>query len=208
MLDKNKVAGRLKELRDNAKPKMSQSGLAQKLNDLIGYNNGGVMNLDGETGKQTVSQLERATRGITLDLAFAYAHIFGVSLDYVLGKSDDWQPSYKGIKDVTGLPDEAVRGLKTLWENENRKRNNKAKDRQDPFVNAHAALKKLLSQKFNSTAIPGLVVLSYINLYLESEGTADINDYAYDIAGLSEEDVALTAITKALTSLKRSNREG
>jgi len=110
MLVKSKVSERLKSLR--VREKWSQSELAQKLNELIGYNSdGGVMNLEGETGKQTVSQLERATRSLTLDLAFAYAHIFDVSLDYVFGRSDDWQHKNRSVKEATGLSDAAIEAL-------------------------------------------------------------------------------------------------
>lgn len=110
IFDKEKVQKRLKELRDIKK--WSQNDMAQKLNELIGYSSEqNVMNLDGETGKQTVSQLERGTRGLTIEIAFAYAEIFNISLDYIYGRSDDWQAANKSIKEVTGLSDKAIEKL-------------------------------------------------------------------------------------------------
>jgi transcriptional regulator with XRE-family HTH domain len=108
--NKDKVSARLREMRERAE--WSQNEMAQKLNDLIGYNSiYSVMNLDGETGKQTVSQLERTARGLTVDMAFAYAHIFNVSLDYVFGRTDNWQPENKSVKELIGIPDEAIKTL-------------------------------------------------------------------------------------------------
>jgi len=107
---KENVQKRLKELRE--KKNWSQNDMAQKLNELIGYDSASnVMNLDGETGKQTVSQLERGARGITIEIAFAYSEIFGTSLEYILGSSDDWQPENKTVKELTGLNDEAIKNL-------------------------------------------------------------------------------------------------
>jgi len=72
--------------------------------------------LDGENGKVTVSQLERGARKITLEMALAYAEIFDVSLDYICGRSDDPQPENKGIRESTGLEDDAIAMLKWLAE--------------------------------------------------------------------------------------------
>ena len=103
--DKEKARTRLRALRGN----LSQRDLAEKLAGLVRERA-----LDGLNGKQTVSQLELGKRGITLDYAFAYAEIFNVSLDYVLGRSDEWEPAYKSAKDVTGLSDEAIRAVEDL----------------------------------------------------------------------------------------------
>lgn len=107
MYDANRAAGRLKELRNRGE--LSQSGMANRLSELIPGDT-----FKGETGKQTVSQLERAKRGITLDYAFAYAEIFDVSLDYVLCKTDDWKHENKAIKDMTDLSDTTIKVL-TEW---------------------------------------------------------------------------------------------
>lgn len=111
--DKDKAQQRLKELRELRKWTLSVMGNA--LNEKIGYESDNYkgMKLSGENGKQTVSQLERGTRGITIDVAFAYADIFGVSLDYILGRSDDWQPEHKTLKDL-GFTDNAIVALQSF----------------------------------------------------------------------------------------------
>jgi transcriptional regulator with XRE-family HTH domain len=88
---------------------LSQSEMASRLSIVM------RKTFTDENGKNTVSQLERGKRGVTLDYAFAYAEIFDVSLDYVLGRSDDWQPEHRDIKKtITGLSDEAISNLKKI----------------------------------------------------------------------------------------------
>ncbi len=109
-----KVKERLFELR--TEKNLSQKDLGKKLNEILNIKMNKDVNLDGENGKQTVSQLERknSKRNLTYNLAFAYAHIFDVSLDYILGWSDDFNPEYKNIKEYTGLSNEAIHTLKEL----------------------------------------------------------------------------------------------
>lgn len=106
-----KVKKRLVELRKSKN--LSQSELGLELNEMLNTKMQKDANLDGENGKQTVSQLER-TRNLTIDFAFAYANIFNVSLDYILGWSDDFKPENKSIKEYTGLSDDAIKTLKEL----------------------------------------------------------------------------------------------
>ena len=101
MYELQKAGKRIKELRETKG--LSQTQMACELSKLITDRV-----LDKDNGKNTVSQLERGARGITMAYAFAYADIFNVSLDYVLGRSDDWRPEYKDVKRVTGLPDKAI----------------------------------------------------------------------------------------------------
>ena len=102
--DNNKACGRLKELRESKG--WSQREMAIALSGIITERA-----LDGANGKSTVSQLERNARGITIEYAFAYAEIFGVSLDYLFGISDDWLLEYRQVKETTGLNDEIIRIL-------------------------------------------------------------------------------------------------
>jgi len=106
---KDKVAKRLRELRRGRGWSLSE--MAKNLDSLIGQDALKKMVLGGNTGRETVSQLENAKRGITLDLAFAYSHIFDVSLDCVLARTDDWKPEYKEVKEITGLSNEAIKNL-------------------------------------------------------------------------------------------------
>ena len=187
----------LKKFGERVKKERKRLDLTQEeLSDRLG---------GGNRSRITVWEAGKLKEFPSLEVVDTLADIFSCDIEYLLGIIDGRTRAETDISKETGLSDEEVQGLSTICKHAKKKGNIKAKDRQDPFVNAHFALKKLLSQAFNSTAIPGLVVLSYINLYLESEGTADINDFAYDIAGLNEEDVALTAITKALTNLKQAN---
>lgn len=105
--DKVKVSRRLRELRDSQK--WSQYEMGEELNKILH----GSMSLDGENGKQTVSQLERGRR-ITIDIAFAYANVFDKSIDFILGWSDDWYPQNRDVKELTGLTDEAIANIKSV----------------------------------------------------------------------------------------------
>ena len=107
--DPNKAGCRLKEMRDSKK--WSQSQMALALAEIITERV-----LDRTNGKNTVSQLERSARGITLDYAFAYAEIFDVSLDYVLGRTDDWKPDFKPIKKMIGFSDICIEELRRFQE--------------------------------------------------------------------------------------------
>ena len=117
--DKRIASKRLRALR--TKKGWSQNMMAKELNGLLGQN--GLYAdiykpriLSEDTGRFTVSQLENIKgkendRGITIQQAFAYADIFDVSVDYVLGRIDDLKPQFKEAKEVTGLSDEAIRAL-------------------------------------------------------------------------------------------------
>jgi len=78
---------RIKQLREVKK--WTQSQMAKKLDQYIGYNGKGIyftkIVLEGETGRQTINQLEgKGKRKITIPIAVAYADIFNVSIDYIL----------------------------------------------------------------------------------------------------------------------------
>ena len=100
--DQQTACKRLLELRKSRN--YSQNEMAQKLSELVIDRA-----LDGDNGKNTVSQLERGARGITLSYAFAYSEIFNVSLDYVLGRSVDWTPEYEEIRELTGWNNSTIR---------------------------------------------------------------------------------------------------
>ena len=108
--NKQIAADRLKILRDSRK--WSQSKMGRELNALLGFGGSGIgkIELTGDTGKQRVSQFEKG-KGITLDLAFAYAEIFDVSLDYIYGRTPNKKAEYAPIKEATGLSDGAVEVL-------------------------------------------------------------------------------------------------
>jgi len=104
---------RLKTLREDKKKKeagWSQPDFAKKLNEYV------ENDLGGENGKVTVSQLERGVRNLTLEMALAYSEIFGVTLDYICGKSPDPQPVNKDIRNITTLSDDAIYILEALKE--------------------------------------------------------------------------------------------
>lgn len=98
--------------------KLSQTELAKELNILIGNSNkyndkDNSISLDGDNGRQRISQFEHG-KGLTIGLAFAYADYFKVSLDYVLGRIEDYKLEYKSIKEITGLSDEAIQSLENM----------------------------------------------------------------------------------------------
>jgi len=99
--------------------------MGRQLNNLLGYNGEGslgLMALDNKTGKHTVSQLESFTkeetsknkRNISPNIAFAYAKIFNVTLDFIYGYSDDWNPDFKDVKERIGISDKAIKKLEDL----------------------------------------------------------------------------------------------
>ena len=108
--DSKKASERLRDLRKSRNLSQSEMGgmLAAVITERV---------LDSENGKNTVSQLERNARGITLEYAFAYADLFDVSLDYVLGHTDDWTPDNKNAKEATGLTDASIRKIREIGNN-------------------------------------------------------------------------------------------
>ena len=69
--------------------------------------------LEGETGKQTISQIENG-RKINLEMACAYCKIFDTTLDYIYGRTDVMKPSCESIKKDLGLDDLTIHNLEAL----------------------------------------------------------------------------------------------
>lgn len=69
--------------------------------------------LEGETGKQTISQIENG-RNINLEMACAYCKIFDTTLDYIYGRTNVMKPSYESIKKDLGLDDLTIHNLEAL----------------------------------------------------------------------------------------------
>lgn len=69
--------------------------------------------LEGETGKQTISQIENG-RNINLEMACAYCKIFDTTLDYIYGRTDVMKPNYESIKKDLGLDDLTIHNLEAL----------------------------------------------------------------------------------------------
>lgn len=107
---KDIIKTRIKGLRLDKQWSLREMG--EELNSLIGYeSNRNIMKLDDKAGKETVSQLENGKRNITIELAVAYADIFNVSLDYILGRADNLKPEYEKIETQTGLSDNSLQEL-------------------------------------------------------------------------------------------------
>ena len=106
------IGNRLRILRETReKGKLSQSNLAKELEKKV------KIIMEGDTGKQTVSQLERGKRPLTLEMAHAYADIFGVSLDYIYCRQKDWKLEYKPIKELLGLSDGSINQIEYMESN-------------------------------------------------------------------------------------------
>jgi len=121
VFNKKRVAARIKELRNSRN--WSQSKMACELDKRIGRHPQSphpVLVLDIDSGKQVVSDLERIKRGVTYDLAFTYADIFNVSLDYVLCKTNDKDTKNKETKESLGLSDDAIKVLETSFKQKQR----------------------------------------------------------------------------------------
>lgn len=106
-LNNKEIGLRLKELRENKK--ISQTGLSRK------FKKDYVL---GDSGKNTISQLERGARGLTIDFACEYAKYFDVSLDYLYGRTKNWKPEYKEIKEYIGLSDNTINKLEEINHND------------------------------------------------------------------------------------------
>lgn len=113
---KIEVGKRLKEIRRNAgysqtdlfKIEIRKKGLnLELLNDKDFL----------DKGKQTISQIERGTRSLTLERGIIYADIFNVSLDYLYCRTEYQKPEYKELKNVTGLSDNSINKLEYIKNN-------------------------------------------------------------------------------------------
>jgi transcriptional regulator with XRE-family HTH domain len=111
------IGQRLKELRENefkAGKQLSQPKLALLLSDKVD-----LINLSGENGKAVVSQLERGARGLTIEMACAYADVFNVTLDFLYGRNPNHKPEHKATAELTGLSEKAIKAL-SLYESRSR----------------------------------------------------------------------------------------
>ena len=109
------IGKRLRELRESKQnPSWSQTDMANKLME-AGLTSHGFDEDDNENSKNTISGLELGKRSITIPLALAYAGVFGVSLDYILCRTDYWQSEDKAIKDLLGLSNKSINVLKTAY---------------------------------------------------------------------------------------------
>jgi transcriptional regulator with XRE-family HTH domain len=76
---------RLKELRH--KNKLSQESLAKKLH----------------LSKQVISNYEKGRRLPNIEQIVEISNLFGVSTDYLLGKTESTNPEYSSVEEITGL---------------------------------------------------------------------------------------------------------
>ena len=84
----------ISELRKASKPKMTQKGIADKI---------------GCTEK-TYRSWEQGSLPNTHDL-IALANIFGVSTDYILGRTEFKRVEYKDVSKITGLSEDAIHAI-------------------------------------------------------------------------------------------------
>lgn len=107
-----RIKTRLRKLRTDRE--YSQTKLGNLVKEIIGNE----MELSGETGKQTISQIEslKNKRMINLPMAKAYCKIFDTTLDYIFCQTDDMKPSNQILKSELGLNDDTLRCL-TLVKN-------------------------------------------------------------------------------------------
>lgn len=154
--DSKKAAAHIRALR-NSKG-WSQSQMAEELDARIGQNSAAPekqwLELKNENGKQAVSQLERAARQVTKELAFVYADIFNVSLDYVLGRSESYTETYEDITKETGLSNSALDNLQLI--------------RSSSFVG-------VFNQKMNGMNIDMPLYKDIVNEIIANDATSPLN---------------------------------
>lgn len=111
--DKDEIAKRLKEQRKLTGH--SQAQLAKKIDALIGKAaNQNGLRMDKHAGVEYVSGWENNTRAITLNVLMAYSKIYNVSLDFLMGRTPDWNPENHDIKEKTGLSDKSLVALESI----------------------------------------------------------------------------------------------
>ena len=111
--DVAKVADRLKELRESKG--WTLVDMSKELDKKIGVFNDEskhkLLILGADGGRSIIKDLE-TDRTVTIGIASAYADIFGVSLDYIYGLTDEWQAGSKEIEDTLGLSKKAITVLR------------------------------------------------------------------------------------------------
>lgn len=120
-IDNKKIGQRLAKLRNDSG--LSQTDLGIKLEEL---RNGNELIDDADRDlniKNSISQLERGAKGLTVENAGLYAECFGVSLDYLYCRSDDWKPYNKNIKEVLHLSDKAINNIVDYFNSNNQEGN-------------------------------------------------------------------------------------
>lgn len=116
-LKKKEIGQRLRILRESKN--LSQTQLAREIQkfdcEIV---------LDGENGKQTISQLENGARKINWELADAYCRIFDTTLDYLYCRTNDRKPNYASLKSTLGLDDMTLHSLESIKKYKNKANNN------------------------------------------------------------------------------------
>lgn len=123
-IDNKKIGKRLAELRNRSG--LSQTELGMKLEELrYGLTADEIPDYaDGNSNiKNSISQLERGAKGLTVENANLYAEIFGVSLDYLYCRSDDWKPYGKEIKETLHLSDLSINNIVDYYNFNNQENN-------------------------------------------------------------------------------------
>ena len=112
--EENKIIGkRLKDFR-NSKG-YSQTKMFKLIKDFVNKNNDEDIIVTDETmGKQTISQIERGKRPLSLKMGLAYAAIFDVSLDHIYSRDENYKPYYKTITDTIGISNKAISKLENI----------------------------------------------------------------------------------------------
>lgn len=189
---KNEIGQRIRNLRENKG--LSQMKLAEKLQPYLS------LVLEGDTGKQVISQLENGKRGLTIEIAIAYSKIFGVSLDYLFLQSDDWQPEYKEASNL-GLSNEAIKTLdwlNTIIE----------KEAYYPHIDALRALNFILKDRKHMNILWLIANYLFYNFKETMDGRKDIElkingadeGVAFEVEYLN--DLPLTLISSQLKNWK------
>ena len=81
------IKNRIRELREQKKWSVSQMG--NKLISMTGNDSPRkLMYSNKKTGNETVIDLESGQTNLTIELVIAYADIFGVTVDYIVGRSN------------------------------------------------------------------------------------------------------------------------
>lgn len=109
-IDNELIGSRIRELRNFYN--YTQPELFRMVRDYLKSIDDNSYDLyDDEVGKQTLSQIENGSRGLKPNIIRAYATVLNTTIDYLMGRINDWKMEYKDVKEVIGLSDEAINKL-------------------------------------------------------------------------------------------------
>jgi transcriptional regulator with XRE-family HTH domain len=208
-----KIGERFRKLRedeckliDPSKESCTQRDVAAALEKYIGYDGafrapGMGVTLVTKTGNSPnstpVSRYEKGSTDIGLLTLLAYAEVFDVSVDYLSGQIDTYNPENKSVMEVTGLNEGAIHSLRMMhnyYNEENVKKRLRLNGISEKNLEKRYQQEKREIKKYHNEDICNLI--SYTITDVRFWGTFNdslnnifklLKESAYDEAGIGDE---------------------